>query len=214
VVTNKKTSRSGNKTATRKRGKQTQALIVQAAREMLLQEGYANFVFREVAARVGIEPANVQYYFPSKRDLVWAVLQPELENYAERLKRVIEKGGSQDEKISGMVKYLLGDIKSHQTMRLWFAIWGMAAHDAGIARVTSNWYQVYIKTLSGLIEDTIPEADRQQAEEMACFITSLFDGLLVLLSIGKPPRALVRRLDRQIHQTVRQILSVRNDRGE
>jgi AcrR family transcriptional regulator len=49
--------------------------ILDATEEIMLQEGYAAVSSRSVAARVGINPPLVHYYFPTLDDLFVAVLR-------------------------------------------------------------------------------------------------------------------------------------------
>ena len=59
-------------TASRRANNETAGRIVLAARELLMDEGYAQFSMRNVAARAGVHLANVQYYFKTREDLVVA----------------------------------------------------------------------------------------------------------------------------------------------
>ncbi len=51
----------------------TRALIVEAAEQVMLEEGYASASTRRVAARAGLKPSLVHYYFPTTEDLLLAV---------------------------------------------------------------------------------------------------------------------------------------------
>ena len=51
----------------------TRALIVEAAEQVMLEEGYAAASTRRVAARAGLKPSLVHYYFPTTEDLLLAV---------------------------------------------------------------------------------------------------------------------------------------------
>ena len=48
----------------------TRELIVNAAAESLLEQGYAGTSVRVIAARAGVAIGNVQYYFPTKSELL------------------------------------------------------------------------------------------------------------------------------------------------
>src|SRR5271156_3093587 len=76
-VPTRKETRSGPK------GKGTRARIIGITRSILVDEGYESFVLRQIAARAGISPGNHQYYFASKKELLQAVLEPELARYNE-----------------------------------------------------------------------------------------------------------------------------------
>ncbi len=186
---------------------QTQAGIIDAARTLLLEEGYGSFVFRKVAKLAGVEPGNVQYYFPSKRDLLWAVLEPELENYQERLVIASQKGRTKNAKLTEIVNFLFKDIIDEQTLFLWLSIWGMAAHDEEISMMIRSWYRAYMETLSSLLCDAVPDISKEKADEAAVIITAQFDGLMVILNLGKPKRSTITRLKKNLVKTVSRILN-------
>lgn len=54
-------------------GSATRAAIVEAAEQVMLEEGYAAASTRRVAARAGLKPSLVHYYFPTTEDLLMAV---------------------------------------------------------------------------------------------------------------------------------------------
>jgi TetR/AcrR family transcriptional repressor of nem operon len=57
------------------RGAETRERILDAAQAMIQQQGYNAVSFRDLAAIVKIKPASIHYYFPSKQDLVTALVQ-------------------------------------------------------------------------------------------------------------------------------------------
>jgi AcrR family transcriptional regulator len=59
---------SGRDTATRR-------ALIRATAQVMLEEGYAAATSRRVAAKAGVKPALVHYYFPSMDDLFLAVLR-------------------------------------------------------------------------------------------------------------------------------------------
>jgi AcrR family transcriptional regulator len=185
----------GAVTPTRKKGQKTRSAVIAAARKVLLEEGYGNFVYRRVAAAAGVEPGNVQYYFANKRDLLWAVLEPELDNYQQRLENICQAGRSQRDTVVEMVTFLLADVRLEETLNLWLAIWSMAAHDAEIRAITGRFYTQYVKTLSASLQSAAPGLSTRGAEEAAWLITSEFDGLMVVLSMGRPRAEVLEALE-------------------
>lgn len=68
----------GKVTASRRIGAEssaTRALILQAAEQVFLEEGHAAASTRRVAARAGLKPSLVHYYFPTTEDLLVALLR-------------------------------------------------------------------------------------------------------------------------------------------
>src|SRR6201991_1338080 len=57
----------------------TRKALIQATAQVMLEEGYAAATSRRVAAKAGVKPALVHYYFPSMDDLFVAVLRDKAE---------------------------------------------------------------------------------------------------------------------------------------
>jgi len=56
------------------------AALIEATAQIMVDEGYAAATSRRVAARAGVKPALVHYYFPSMDDLFVAVLRDKAED--------------------------------------------------------------------------------------------------------------------------------------
>lgn len=188
------------------KGEQTRARILKSATSLLLSDGYKNFVFRSVARGAGVEPGNVQYYFPHKKDLLWAVLEPELQNYLDRLGAELLKGKSSDEKISRMVHYLIGDVATAKTLRLWLSIWDMAVHDPEVSRTVGRFYRTYVDALAKLLQQVYPSLDADRAGEVAVSMTAYFDGLMVVMQVGTLRRKNLADVKRHVHATITRII--------
>jgi AcrR family transcriptional regulator len=67
------------------KGLRTRAAVLDSTEELMLEDGYAAVTYRNVAARAGITPANVQYYFPTIDDLFLDLLRERTQGIVERL---------------------------------------------------------------------------------------------------------------------------------
>jgi TetR/AcrR family transcriptional regulator len=63
---------------------QTRAALLDAAEKLMLEEGYASVTSRRVAARAGLKPQLVHYYFRTMDDLFLALFQGRSEVGLER----------------------------------------------------------------------------------------------------------------------------------
>jgi AcrR family transcriptional regulator len=61
----------------------TRTALIEAATKIMLEEGYPAATSRRVAARAGVKPALVHYYFPTMDDLYLAVLRAGAETNLE-----------------------------------------------------------------------------------------------------------------------------------
>ena len=58
----------------------TRDLLLECVEKMMLDEGYASISYRALAAKAGVTPSLVQYYFPALDDIFIAAIR----RYAER----------------------------------------------------------------------------------------------------------------------------------
>jgi AcrR family transcriptional regulator len=67
----------------------TRAALLDAAAQLMLEEGYAAVTSRRVAAKAGLKPQLVHYYFRTMDDLFLAILQRGAEKNLERQERAL-----------------------------------------------------------------------------------------------------------------------------
>ena len=63
--------------------------MIEATAQIMLEEGYAAATSRRVAAKAGVKPALVHYYFPSMDDLFVAVLRDKAETSLQRQRQAM-----------------------------------------------------------------------------------------------------------------------------
>src|SRR5919197_1551718 len=68
---------------------ETRGALIEATAQIMLDEGYAAATSRRVAAKAGVKPALVHYYFPSMDDLFVAVLRDKAESNLEHQRQAI-----------------------------------------------------------------------------------------------------------------------------
>jgi AcrR family transcriptional regulator len=73
---------------------QTRAQLLDAAERLLLEEGYASVTSRRVAAKAGLKPQLVHYYFRTMDDLFLEVFRRRADANLARFERAIAEDGS------------------------------------------------------------------------------------------------------------------------
>lgn len=81
-------------------------LILQAAEDMLLEKGYHDMLMDEIAARVGIAKSTVYMHFPSKDDLVLALIERKLNQFLILLSETMGQEISACEKLSILFQHM------------------------------------------------------------------------------------------------------------
>ena len=72
----------------------TRAQLLDAAEAMMLDEGYAAVTSRRLAARAGLKPQLVHYYFRTMDDLFLEVFRRRAEENMARFERAVARDGS------------------------------------------------------------------------------------------------------------------------
>ena len=67
----------------------TRDALIEATAQIMLDEGYAAATSRRVAAKAGVKPALVHYYFPSMDDLFVAVLRDKAEHNLQQQREAL-----------------------------------------------------------------------------------------------------------------------------
>jgi AcrR family transcriptional regulator len=83
-------------------GSATRALILDATEQLIRAEGYASVSTRRVAAKAGLKPSLVHYYFPTTDDLLLAMSR----RGAEESDRMIEEALRSDDPLRALWRFL------------------------------------------------------------------------------------------------------------
>jgi len=194
--------------AARKKGEKTRQAIIDEARRILVDEGYENFVLRRIAKNIGIQPGNIQYYYATKKELLWEVLTPEIDKYEDTYDSISEHGTSKSAKVLAMVDFLLKDIKVKSTCNIWFTVWALAQHDTEVAEIMDKWYETYISDLAKLLQSTDPNMHPRRSWHLARMITALMDGLTNQIGYGKPHHETIDGLDNEIRTSILHLINM------
>ncbi|MEW9855499.1 TetR/AcrR family transcriptional regulator [Novosphingobium sp. M1R2S20] len=81
----------------------TRAIIVEAAESLIREEGYAAVSTRRIAARAGLKPSLVHYYFPTTDDLLIEVSR----RGAEESDRMIEEALASENPLEALWRFFV-----------------------------------------------------------------------------------------------------------
>jgi TetR/AcrR family fatty acid metabolism transcriptional regulator len=108
-----------------KQRREREELILQAAEEVLAEKGYYETSIDEIAARVGIAKGTVYLHFPSKEDLVVAILERSAQAMVELVEATIAAARSNREKLEAILQVVYSsffDLRKSQLMQLPYAV--------------------------------------------------------------------------------------------
>lgn len=190
-------------TAVLAKGRERQETILDAATAILIDEGYARLSTRKIAARAGIRPGNLQYYYRSKQDVVRAVLERYLDRAFETVEaRVADAGGTPADRLQSALDGILADQESAASCRFFWELWALAARDAAVAEAMRAFYERYWRRLVALLVALNPSLGRPRAERRAALLIAMLEGLTLFRSRRKPHELPLPALEKELRMLV------------
>jgi TetR/AcrR family transcriptional regulator len=77
--------------------------LLRAARELLAERGMPRVTLRAVAARAGVQPALIHYYFGGKRDLFETAVAEVVARLRACVREAVAREGSPEDRIRGLI---------------------------------------------------------------------------------------------------------------
>jgi len=134
------------------RGEDTRALILDAARDALAEDGYARTTTRAIADRAGVQLSLVHYHFGTKQQLLVAVLKRENERLLERQRALFGGPEPLAEKWRIACEYLSEDLHSGYVRILW-ELWSVGLAEEELAGHWRDAIAGWRELLTSVAED-------------------------------------------------------------
>lgn len=159
-----------------RKGERRREEILQASRAILVEEGWEAFSLREVATRLGIRHGHLQYYFPTKQDLLVAIYDAEVSTYTALIEKVARKKATRADLIRQILNQSITTAQRPET-ELFFIAAALAHRDPEMAAILERDNKVYRDSLSDAFAVIAPEMPTKRRELLARFVQTLVDGL-------------------------------------
>ena len=184
-------------------GASTREQVLQAARDVLVEEGYANLSIRRVADAVGITVGNLTYHFPSKQELVRALIALLISGYENARQELYREVLARPERrVERLIEWVMKDSASTATNRLFRELWAMAPHDPVVARAVDDLYDLAITSVAGLLRDTYATLVPSDALALAHMIALISEGTSVIYGTRPDRKVTVEQLARVVTEVI------------
>ena len=172
--------------ATYEKGQARIEEILDAAAEVLIDQGYKKLTLRQIAMQAGIKVGNLTYYYSTKEALLKDLLEKILFAYLEEMDRILEASGDEPEdRFVAIIEYLIEDLHTQRTTRFFPELWALANHDTYTSELMDSMYAAERRELQQLIEALNPQLDEQQTSQLALFISCSIEGMTMFVGAGK-----------------------------
>jgi AcrR family transcriptional regulator len=150
--------------------------LVDLARSVLVDEGLDRFVLRNIAARAGMTVGNLQYYFPTRDDLLTAVIEAEFDRDLAAIRGVVAETGAGG--LTTIAQRLVGNWCDGGSS-VFAALSLLAFHHERFRLLNREIYTTFYAELGTVIRAADPEADDAEVAARARLITALLDGVAI-----------------------------------
>ncbi|WP_176598570.1 MULTISPECIES: TetR/AcrR family transcriptional regulator [Sphingobium] len=185
------------------KGNETRELILRTALDILIEEGYRAMSMRRVATACGIKFGNLTYHYRSREDLVRELLEAVIRSYEIEFDQIIHEPGAPAERLRRICLFILDDIRSKKTTRLFPELWALSNHDAFVLGRVQDLYQRARAPFAEIIGEMRPDLRPDDRAAIALFISASIEGMTPFAGFEKPFEPLMPKLkDIAIHSFV------------
>lgn len=176
-------------------------LILDAAQELLIEEGYGAITVTRVAKQAGISLSHLQYYFPTLDDLVIELHKLYLNMYESSIFDGAFKyiGEEPPERVlERLLDTHMGLIAEHRHDVIIWETQAWGARNPIVKEYHENWVKWYTDNVAELIRLINPGTSRNRSFRIAAIISVLMDNLQRFLGESKPHPTRFRGLEKEI----------------
>jgi AcrR family transcriptional regulator len=184
-----------------RKGEARRQQILDAARQILLEQGPDGLVLRDVAERLGITHGNLQYYFRTRQSLLVAIFDQEVAKYTENMKSAVAATSSKRGRLDAIIDSGLALLRTPETA-LWHMLWSMAGHSTEMAVILKKENDLYEASLAKELKSVAPHLTAQRRTHLAKIIRALLDGISIQLINEKADSATTKALQNEMKSAV------------
>ena len=151
------------------------AEIIQAAQQILIEEGHYRLSMRRVAERVGIKLASLQYHFPSKKALVGLLLAESLAHYHQLVLELVATVAADEDPTA--LHHLFITYQDSQVSGIFEQLWALSIQEPALKRQYDEAYTSLWQDVTALVHRFDAQANEDQCKTRAALIIALLDGL-------------------------------------
>lgn len=181
-----------NRNATRARrskGHERRQLVLEAALAAITERGILDTRMADIAARAGMSPGHVLYYFRSKAHILTEVLRWNEDRFHEQLQTKLAKTTTARERLMHLVRESVPNGRGDPHWLLWLEVWAMSPHDRELLEdreLQERRFQDLLAIVIGEGQASGEFDTSLDATDAAIRLSALIDGLAIHVAIGAP----------------------------
>ncbi|MEX0299207.1 MAG: TetR/AcrR family transcriptional regulator [Kordiimonas sp.] len=174
------------KKASSKKGQATVTAILNAARSLVIEEGYAGLSMRAIATRSGIKIGNLTYYYASKTELLADLVDAVIQSYVGWWDEVMADDTlSPEQQFVTILTFILEDLGAPETTGFFPELWALANHEKNASEAMGYLYQLEHDMLVEMIGRLNPSLGLEDRKILAVHILASIEGHTVFIGYRK-----------------------------
>ena len=161
--------------------------ILEVAGDVFIDDGYAAFGLRRVAAAAGMSLSSLQYHFRSIDELLTATVRYLMDLYLHKLVDIAEQQATTPEdRLRNMIEFSLAQIRQPRNARVTFEAWAVAQHHERAREILRAGYELYRDLFAQAIDKINPSLRPNELQARAMLVGAQIDGLMLYTFEGGP----------------------------
>ncbi|WP_020174686.1 TetR/AcrR family transcriptional regulator [Methyloferula stellata] len=182
--------------ATTDKGGERIAMILEDAKNIVVEEGFSALSFRAIAKRTGMTVGNVSYYFASKEQLMEQLAEYIFDRWEKRFRKSIPvDAGDKMGIFLYAIRYMIEENKRPRSRSLLLEMWAMANQSSAIAKMMDIFYARMRAQIEDMIFDINPGLPKQACQLRAALIAAQIEGLMVVAAPKRLARGELKGID-------------------
>jgi AcrR family transcriptional regulator len=191
-------------------GTESATRILRGAVRLFIREGGAAFSARGVAKEIGVSLGAVQHSFRTKDQLLAAMLEQVLADYAQKFEELDESLPFNGEaRLLGAIDFLIADAWRPETRRFFFNLFALSCHNAFAARRLNEVYAHHRRRIAAYIGAARPNLSESECFDLALQVAALIEGLMIYTAPGAKSVTSREHLAEMVKATVLRLIGGR-----
>ncbi len=158
------------------KGLATRQRILAEATRLLVAQGYEALVMRDLAQRCEMKLGNLQYYFKTLEELVYAIIEAEAEKDLATINGALTRHGSPEDLLDAVIEELVGRWRRKEGAVVYSVLNLLQLHSPSFRQLYKETYANHYEALERVIAHLTPGISQSDCRTRARLLTALIDG--------------------------------------
>ena len=182
------------------KGHERARAILETAKTIFANDGYAGLSMRGVASRLGVSLSNVQHYYPSKDALLEALLLQALANYQATVDAhsILDDGRLRVQQFEVIIHTFLDDLSQPISNGMFRELWALSLHNPYAEEILGKILTRIRKSFRNLVRILSPDFSTELCEIRGTLIAGQMQGMALYLTSQQSKAPELKNLKKEI----------------